>query len=67
MIITIRDDGPGLSPTKVKKIFEPFYSEDASHIQSSGIGLSLVQSLVKYMNGHIEVSSSPKKGTKFKI
>lgn len=67
MIITIKDDGPGLSPTKVKKIFEPFYSEDASHIQSSGIGLSLVQSLVKYMNGNIEVSSSPQKGTKFKI
>jgi ligand-binding sensor domain-containing protein/signal transduction histidine kinase/DNA-binding response OmpR family regulator len=67
IVITIKDDGPGLSPSKLKQIFQPFYSDDISGIQSSGIGLSLVKSLVKYLNGHIDVRSSEKKGTKFTI
>jgi signal transduction histidine kinase/ligand-binding sensor domain-containing protein/DNA-binding response OmpR family regulator len=66
MIISVVDDGPGLPPEKVKMLFEPFVAEH-SDIHSSGIGLSLVNSLVRYLNGEIQVKSNPKGGTAVSI
>ncbi len=63
MIISITDDGPGLPAEKLKRIFEPFEVNDTSDFQSSGIGLSLVHSLVKYLNGQIHITRLPKGGT----
>jgi ligand-binding sensor domain-containing protein/signal transduction histidine kinase/DNA-binding response OmpR family regulator len=62
MILSVADNGPGLPPEKLKMVFEPFVG-DVSDIQSSGIGLSLVNSLVRYLNGQISLTSSPKGGT----
>jgi signal transduction histidine kinase/ligand-binding sensor domain-containing protein/CheY-like chemotaxis protein len=64
LVVTIADDGPGLPPEKLKRVFEPFEFNENSDIHSSGIGLSLVKSLIKYMNGQIWITSSPKGGTK---
>jgi len=62
IIISITDDGPGISPDKLKFVFEPFEARDPSDFHSSGIGLSLVNSLVKYLKGEIRVNN-PSKGT----
>jgi ligand-binding sensor domain-containing protein/signal transduction histidine kinase/AraC-like DNA-binding protein len=63
MVMTVKDNGPGLSPTKLKQVFDPFYSEGLNNVNRSGIGLALVKSLVNLLNGQIHISSEPKSGT----
>ncbi|MBN2484930.1 MAG: response regulator [Bacteroidales bacterium] len=63
IVLTITDNGPGLSPEKLKRVFEPYYSDRPRNIYNSGIGLALVKSLVKFLNGHIDMASAPGKGT----
>ncbi len=70
-LVTIRvnDTGRGMSPTALKNIFNPFYKSGANKTdtESSGIGLALVDSLVKYLNGTIHVKSVQDKGTSIEI
>ncbi len=63
LTITIADDGPGMPPEKLEQIYKPFVSVDPSDFHSSGIGLSLVNSLVRYLNGQINFTSTPGEGT----
>jgi ligand-binding sensor domain-containing protein/signal transduction histidine kinase/DNA-binding response OmpR family regulator len=63
MTITITDDGPGMPKEKLEQIYKPFVSVDPSDFHSSGIGLSLVNSLVKYLNGQINFNSASGGGT----
>lgn len=67
LIISIADDGPGLPKDKLQLIMEPFQSSDPSDFYSSGIGLSLVHSLVKYLGGQIHVSNPEGGGTSIQI
>jgi len=70
VIIRVRDTGIGIPANKQKFIFERFGQVDSSlsrNQEGSGIGLSLVKSLVSTHNGTIEVSSEPGKGTEFTI
>jgi ligand-binding sensor domain-containing protein/signal transduction histidine kinase/CheY-like chemotaxis protein len=67
LVMTIRDEGKGLSEEKIEKIFEPFFSEGPKEVHSSGIGLSLVKSLVTLLNGHIQVKSTLGKGSSFSV
>lgn len=61
--ITVSDNGQGISPEAIDKIFIPFYSTKAS---GSGIGLSLCRQIVVRHNGKISVQSNTT-GTRFKI
>lgn len=67
--ICISDNGKGISKEEQKNLFIPFYIMYQSNEQKSGsgIGLTLVKSLVEYLHGTIVVISSPNEGTKFKI
>jgi ligand-binding sensor domain-containing protein/signal transduction histidine kinase/DNA-binding response OmpR family regulator len=67
LIISIADDGPGLPQEKLEHIYKPFESGDPADFQSSGIGLSLVNSLVRYLNGNISFTSANGAGTSVKI
>lgn len=68
--ISIKDTGTGIPPGKTDIIFQRFRQVDQSlsrgH-EGSGIGLSLVKSLVEMHNGHIWVESDYGKGTEFFI
>jgi len=63
MVMTVKDNGPGLSPSKLKQIFDPFYSDDVNNFHRSGIGLALVKSLVNFLDGQIHINSELKVGT----
>lgn len=62
----IKDNGIGIAPEKLSRIFERFY-QASEHRQGSGIGLSLVKCLVEKHHGTIDVTSEPNHGTEFCI
>jgi signal transduction histidine kinase len=63
--VSFEDKGTGISEEDAKQIFEPFYrGANAISVPGSGIGLSLVNQIVKNHNGTINLSSKVGKGTK---
>lgn len=70
IIITIEDDGPGMSQEQTKNLFTLYYrTEDAekSAVSGTGLGLFIVKTFVEAHNGEISVESKPGSGTKFTI
>lgn len=66
----ISDTGIGMSKEYLPKIFDAFSQEDSSSTNkygSTGLGMSITKSLVKLMNGNIEVESEKGKGTTFTV
>ena len=66
--ISVKDTGVGIEENKCSIIFERFRQVNSSLVrdsQGSGIGLSIVKSLVEMHNGQIKVSSEVGKGTEF--
>ena len=70
MIITITDNGIGMSEEFQKRIFEIFERErntTLSHIDGSGIGMGITKKLVELMDGTIEVKSKQGEGSTFTV
>ncbi|MGL5378848.1 sensor histidine kinase [Clostridium sp.] len=64
--ITIEDDGYGIEESELPNIFEPFYRVDkcrSKYIKGSGLGLSIVDSIIKKHNGTIDINSKVNVGT----
>jgi len=62
--IVIKDDGPGIAKELRQRIFEPFFTTK-SH--GTGLGLAVVDSVVKAHGGGIHVESAPGQGTVFSL
>ncbi len=58
--IHFKDEGVGISPDKITRIFEPFYTEKKHGI---GMGLTISLRIISAHDGTIYVASNPKKGT----
>ena len=69
LIIEVSDDGIGIPEESQKKIFSRFYQVENTHKEhtGSGIGLSLVNSLVKVHKAEIKLYSAPEKGSVFTL
>jgi signal transduction histidine kinase len=68
LTIEFHDKGIGIGKDEIKHIFEPFYrSKDALTVKGHGIGLSLVDRVVKLHNGSIKVESEFGKGSVFTL
>ena len=70
MIISITDNGIGMSEEFQKRVFETFERErntTSSHIEGSGIGMGITKKLVELMDGTIEVKSKQGKGSTFTV
>lgn len=64
------DTGIGMAPEFIPKIFDPFErAEDSrvSKVQGTGLGMAITQSIVRMMNGHIQVESELNKGTRISV
>ncbi len=55
--IAVRDDGDGIDPQALSRIFEPFYTADDA--QGSGLGLAIASELAERMTGRLSVQSRP--------
>jgi signal transduction histidine kinase/HD-like signal output (HDOD) protein len=64
--IEIADNGPGIDEKVKEKLFEP-YTTTKSRTSNSGLGLSIVHSIVKELNGKIVCETKQGKGTSFII
>ena len=69
--ISVADEGPGLSLDDQKRIFERFYRADASRVRTgsdgSGLGLSIVDAVMRAHGGSVSVQSTPGEGAIFTL
>jgi two-component system, sporulation sensor kinase E len=62
--VSVADTGGGIPEEQLNRIFEPFYTTKK---KGTGLGLMIVQRIVRAHNGHIEVDSQVGRGTTFRI
>lgn len=65
-VLKISDDGSGISPEDLERIFEPFYTKKMMGRSGTGLGLAVVWNSIQDHNGYINVRSS-EKGTVFEL
>lgn len=70
--IVVQDNGPGIPPEHLPHIFDRFYKADASRAgttipSGSGLGLSIVQTIVQRHGGEVRASNAPEGGARFEI
>lgn len=67
VIYSVTDNGIGIAPAHVDKIFEIFHRLSPSLTPGEGLGLTIAQRIVKRHNGTITVESQPGEGTSFTV
>ncbi len=66
VVLTVLDNGPGIAPENLDRIFEPFFTKKVMGISGTGLGLTVVWNTVQDHSGYIDVTSDSS-GTKFEI
>ena len=66
VVIEVVDNGPGISPDVRDRLFDPFFSTKDPG-EGTGLGLTVVQSVVEGHGGRIEVSETPGGGATFRM
>ncbi|MEW5906555.1 MAG: HAMP domain-containing sensor histidine kinase, partial [Elusimicrobiota bacterium] len=65
-ILEVWDNGPGIKPEDLGRIFEPFFSTKAEG-KGTGLGLHIVKTIVQEAGGEISVESRPGEGASFRV
>ncbi len=65
-VLTVSDNGSGISPDDLERIFEPFYTKKVMGRSGTGLGLAVVWNSVQDHDGYINVKSG-KEGTIFEL
>ena len=65
-VLSVSDDGPGISPDDLERIFEPFYTKKIMGRSGTGLGLAVVWNVVQDLKGYLDVISD-ENGTTFEL
>lgn len=65
--IRVQDQGPGIAPDKIDKIFQPFQRGESHQQKGVGLGLAIVDRIVREHGGTIRVTSQLEKGSCFVV
>jgi signal transduction histidine kinase len=64
--VEVSDTGPGISPDDLTHLFEPLYrAESARHLPGTGLGLTIVRTILDQHGAPVSVRSTPGQGTAF--
>ncbi|GAB4318227.1 MAG: hypothetical protein Kow0074_07290 [Candidatus Zixiibacteriota bacterium] len=63
--LSVRDEGRGMTPDEVEQVFTPFFTTKGS--DGTGLGMTVVQDIIKSHKGAIAIESKPGVGTAFRI
>jgi len=69
-LLTVSDDGPGISAEHAEHLFERFFRVDPSRSRrhgGAGLGLSIVASIVQAHGGTVEATATPQGGATFRV
>ncbi len=64
IILSVRDDGPGIDAALQERLFEPFFTTRA---EGTGLGLAIVRSVIESMGGDVQIHSTLHEGTEFRV
>lgn len=64
MFVEVRDDGAGMAPELIDRLFEPFFTTRA---EGTGLGLAIVQAVMQAHGGRVQVQSAPGAGSRFTL
>ncbi|MFO7497321.1 MAG: ATP-binding protein [Desulfobacterales bacterium] len=67
VVLEVRDNGIGIAPENIERIFEPFYTKKTMGRSGTGLGMAVVWGTVKDHHGYIDVQSAEGQGTTFKL
>jgi signal transduction histidine kinase/ActR/RegA family two-component response regulator len=67
VVLTVSDNGTGISPEDLERIFEPFYTKKVMGRSGTGLGMAIVWGTVKDHKGYIDVESIEGKRTIFTL
>jgi signal transduction histidine kinase len=62
--VRVEDSGPGIDPSARDRVFRPFFTSKG---HGTGLGLALVQKIVVFHNGRVDVASSPLGGASLQV
>ena len=65
LVIRVRDEGPGLPPEELERVFEPFYRVESSRNRDtggSGLGLSIARDVAQSLGGSLILRNLPERG-----
>jgi signal transduction histidine kinase/CheY-like chemotaxis protein len=67
VVMTVSDNGVGISPKDIDRIFEPFYTKKIMGRSGTGLGMAVVWGTIKDHHGYIEVDSQVGQGTRITV